>query len=111
MMAATDELSLAAEALAEAAKALHESADAALVASMGETGCTGFASEFHTTSLRAGIPSVDIIDSSAVPAAFMVERPPIPDKRTIAKALKNGTTINWAKLSPGKPGLTRRSNQ
>lgn len=110
LMAAVDGLSLAAEALATAAKAFHESADAALVASMSSTGCTGFATEFHTTSLREGSTSVEILDSSAVPAAFMTNPQPIPDKRAIAKALKSNGAVNWARLSPGRPGLTRRAN-
>jgi hypothetical protein len=110
LMAAVDAFSLATEALAAAARALHESADAALVAAMSDTGCTGFATEFHTTSLRNGIPSVEILDSAAVPAAFLVEREPIPDKRAIAKALKANGSVNWARLNPGRPGLTRRSN-
>jgi hypothetical protein len=110
MMGAADDLSLAAEALATTAKAFHEAADAALVAAMESSGCTGFATQFRTTSLREGTPSVDIIDSAAIPAAFMVERPPIPDKRAIAKALRANGAVNWARLTTGKPGLTRRSN-
>ena len=112
LMNAVDSLSLCAEALAKAAAALHESADAALVASMESTGCTAFATAFHTTSLREGVASVDILDSRAVPAAFMVEREAIPDKRAIGKALKNGAagSINWARLLPGKPHLQRKPN-
>ena len=109
LMRAVDDLSLAAEALAKAAVALHESADAALIASMSDTGCTGFATAFHTTSLREGIPSVEIIDRSAVPEAFLSTPQPQPDKRAIAKALKLNGSVNWARLNPGKPGLTRRS--
>ena len=110
LMGAVDEVSLAAEALAKAAAAFHEAADAALVASMKDTGCYGFASEFHTTSLREGSTSVEILDSTAVPAVFMVHREPIPDKRAIAKALKGNGAVNWARLTTGKPGLTRRPN-
>lgn len=111
LMGAVDELSLAADALATAAKAFHEAADAALVSAMTESGCHGFANQFHTTSLRDGVPSVEITDTAAVPAIYMVERPAIPDKRLIAKMLRsNGASANWARLVNGKPGLTRRSN-
>jgi hypothetical protein len=112
LMSAVDSLSLCAKALAKAAAEMHESADAALVASMESTGCTAFATAFHTTRLREGIASVDILDSSAVPAAFLVEREPIPDKRAIAKALKNGDAdrINWAVLRAGKPHIQRKPN-
>lgn len=111
LMGAVDELSLAAEALAIAAKAFHEAADAALVSAMTESGCYGFANQFHTTSLRDGVPSVEIIDAAAVPSTFMTTPKPQPDKRMIAKALKsNGTTANWARLIPGRPGLSRRAN-
>lgn len=111
LFAAVDELSLAAEALATAAKVFHEHADAALVSAMSESGCYGFASQFHTTSLRDGVPSVEIIDAAAVPSTFMTTPKPQPDKRMIAKALKsNGTTANWARLIPGRPGLSRRAN-
>jgi Siphovirus Gp157 len=108
LMAAVDDLSLAAEALAAAAKAVHESADAALTQTMRDTGCTGFATPYHTTSLREGTPSVEILDTAAVPAVFMTTPSPQPDKRAIAKALKANGAVNWARLNPGKPGLTRR---
>lgn len=111
LFAAVDDLSLCAEALAASAKALHESADAALTQTMSETGCTGFASQFHTTSLREGTPSVEILDAAAVPSTFMTQREPIPDKRAIARALKSNGAVNWARLNPGKPCLSRRSNQ
>ena len=110
LMAAVDALSMSADALAAAAKALHESADAALTQAMSDTGCTGFATEFHTTSLRSGSTSVEILDAAAVPAALMTNPQPTPDKRLIAKALKLNGAVNWARFIPGKPGLTRRAN-
>lgn len=109
LLTAIDDYSMAAKDLAEAAKVLHESADEAMVATMTDTGCTAFATAYHTTSLREGVPSVDITDRAAVPAAFLTKSVPIPDKRLIAQVLKTNGATNWARLIPGKPGLMRRS--
>lgn len=42
---------------------------------------------------------VDIIDSSAIPAEYMVVKDPTPDKTKIKKAIKDGTTIDGAEIS------------
>ena len=109
LMSAVDSLSLCAEALAKAAAALHEQADAALTTAMSETGCTGFATASHTVSLVNGVPRVNIIDSAAVPSEMMTVQQPAPDKRKIAALLKSNPAVNWARLLPGRPHLQRRT--
>lgn len=110
VMAKCNVLSLAAEALAVAAKDLHESADAALVRAMGETGAYSIFSAGFNVSLRNGPPSVDVTDRSAVPPEFWVQPEPRPDAAKIRAYLKaHPEGCNWARLIEGKPGLQRRS--
>tara|TARA_R110000868_G_scaffold250896_2_gene507639 strand:+ start:168 stop:677 length:510 start_codon:yes stop_codon:yes gene_type:complete len=53
-----------------------------------------------TLSLCAVPPSVVIIDPSAIPAAYMRQPPPAPDKSLIKAALKDGA-VPGAQLSNG----------
>lgn len=112
IMAAVNAFSLAAEALAEAAKAVHAQADDALVTAMDSTGGTQFRSDSHTVALRHNPPSVDITDPKAVPEQFLTTPKPQPDRGLIRDALRNGSVcINWAVLRPGTLGLQRRPIQ
>lgn len=104
---AADALSLAAEAIAAAAKALHEEADRALVTTMDKTGCPAFQGAHHTVSLHPS-QRVVIEDDKAVPEAFWMQPPPHPDKRRIAQHLASGATPNWASVATSV-GLTRRA--
>jgi hypothetical protein len=110
VMQAVNAVSLAADALAEAAKGLHESADAALVKSMESTGGTQFRTDSHVVSLRQNPPRVEITDPKAVPEAFLTTPKPQPDRALIRDALRNGSvTINWATLAEGSLGLQRKA--
>ena len=64
----------------------------------------------HTASIRAGSASVIVTDESAIPAEYMRQPPPQPDKAALARALKNGASIPGAVLRNGEPGLTIRVN-
>lgn len=61
-----------------------------------------------TLSMRASPPRVDITDASAIPAIFMVQPPPSPDKNAIKAALKAGEVIPGAALSNQPPALSVR---
>lgn len=107
VMANANVLSLAAEALAAAAKDLHESADAALVKAMEETGCTSIFSASLNVSLVQGAAGVDVTDRKAVPEEFWTTPEPRPDVARIRAHLKARGETNWARLLPGKPHLRR----
>jgi hypothetical protein len=64
----------------------------------------------HTASVRAGFASVIVTDEGAIPAEYMRQPPPQPDKAAIAKALKAGEQIPGAVLRNGEPSLTIRIN-
>ena len=64
----------------------------------------------HTASIRAGSASVIVTDESAIPAEYMRQPPPAPDKAALARALKGGAQIPGAVLRNGEPGLTIRVN-
>lgn len=106
VMANANVLSLAAEALAAAAKDLHESADAALVKAMEETGCTSIFSANLNVSLVQGAAAVDITDRKAVPAELWTTPEARPDLTKIRQWLK-AHQENWGRLLPGKPHLRR----
>lgn len=53
-----------------------------------------------TISLRAVPPSVIITDEAALPIEYK-RQPPVPDKKLIAAALKDGVAIAGAELSNG----------
>lgn len=111
LMAAVADLTFAIESVAQTAERLQKSASAALATAMDTTGCTAFAMEHHTISLRQNAASVEILDPSAVPEEYMTKPAPQPDKAKIRAALKaNGTAINWAVLRPGGIGLQRKAN-
>lgn len=61
-----------------------------------------------TLSMRASPPRVDIADLALIPATYMVQPPPSPDKRAIGAALKAGEAIPGASLSNQPPALSVR---
>lgn len=106
-MAKVNVLSLAAEALAAAAKDLHEAADAALAKAMEETGAYSIFSANLNVSLVQGAAAVDITDRKAVPPELWTTPEPRPDLAKIRAHLKANPSTNWARLLPGKPHLRR----
>jgi hypothetical protein len=62
-----------------------------------------------TASLRAGPPSVDIVNDTLLPPAFLTPQPPKPDKRGILTALTAGAPVPGAALCLPKLTLSIRS--
>lgn len=62
-----------------------------------------------TASLRAGPPSVDILDEAQLPPAFLVPQPAKPDKRGLLAALTSGASVPGAVLCLPKLTLAIRS--
>lgn len=105
-----DKFSLACEALAELAKAMHTDADKAIVICLGRVGCPAFRSENHTVSTRNNPAGVDIHDTAAVPDECMsAPKEPTPDKAKVRAYLKDHPGANFASLRPASIGISRRS--
>ena len=106
-MRAAAETVLAAEALEDAAKALAATARATLAETMDATGATGFRISHHTVSVSE--PKRGVLITGDVPAEFLRQPPPAPDKHALHKALSAGITVPGATLSNGgAPTLTFR---
>lgn len=58
-----------------------------------------------TLSMRASPPSVEITDASLIPAVFLKQPPPVPDKVTIKATIKNGQAVPGCTLSNQPPAL------
>lgn len=61
-----------------------------------------------TLSMRASPPRVEITDAAALPAIYVIQPAPIPDKKAIGAALKDGDVIPGATLSNQPPALSVR---
>jgi len=61
-----------------------------------------------TLSMRASPPRVEITDPAALPAIYVIQPAPIPDKKAIGAALKDGDVIPGATLSNQPPALSVR---
>lgn len=61
-----------------------------------------------TLSVRPSPPRVEITDAAAIPALFMVQPPPSPDKKAIGAALKSGEAVPGCTLSNSPPALSVR---
>jgi hypothetical protein len=61
-----------------------------------------------TLSMRASPPRVEITDPALLPAIFLIQPPPSPDKNAVKAALKAGETIPGAVLSNQPPALSVR---
>ena len=61
-----------------------------------------------TLSVKAGVPSVELVDELAVPSAFWVPQEPKLNRGAIFKALKAGGEVPGAVLSQGGPVLAIR---
>lgn len=58
-----------------------------------------------TLSMRASPPSVEITDPAAIPAVFLKQPPPVPDKASIRATIKNGQAVPGCVLSNQPPAL------
>lgn len=106
-LAAGAEFLLALEALAETATGAARAAREALASTMWETGATGFRTAHHSVSVAE--PRRSVVVTGDVPAEFMRQPPPAPDKHALHKALSAGQIVPGATLSNGgAPILTIR---
>lgn len=97
---ASGNLLLACEAMAEMGNATCKALRAAMAEVMADTGATAVDLPHHRVSLVDGKASVVITDEAAIPAQFMEQPPPKPNKDAIAAALKAGP-VPGAMLSNG----------
>lgn len=98
-----------AEGMATAQKALlmrrqrHEArAEAlrlALTEAMEMAELTSMKTPIASLSLRPAPPRVEIIDPAAIPAEYMVQPAPVPDKSAIRSDLKDGKAVPGCTLS------------
>jgi hypothetical protein len=63
-----------------------------------------------TVSIRNPSMSVMILDAAELPQGFTVQKPPEPDKKAIATALKSGQDVPGATLMPGMPSVVLKGN-
>lgn len=62
-----------------------------------------------TASLRAGQPAVVITDAALIPAAYLRQLPPEPNKTALKEVLQAGARVPGAELSNGAPSITVRT--
>ncbi len=84
---------------AEAVKDLGIKARAALLEAMEETGMPAVSTGWHTASTGGAARSVIVTDLAAIPAAYLEQPPPVPDKKRMRAALLDGDIIPGAVLS------------
>jgi hypothetical protein len=97
----------AAKRMADRAKATAGRADALLDYArnaMQATGVPEVATDEWAAKLAKKPPSVNIVDTAAIPPAYMRQPeppPPAPDKKAIGDALKSGAIVPGAELVQG----------
>jgi hypothetical protein len=92
---------LAAEAIVAAGKQVEATARTALASTLMDTGACSIRGSTHTFSASAGRQSVNITRAADVPAEFLRQPPPAPDKVRILPLLKAGQIIPGCELSNG----------
>lgn len=86
------------------ASALRE----AISTAMGIAELSSLKTAAATVSMRPSPPRVEITDSAALPAIYVTQPAPVPDKRAIGTALKDGQDVPGAVLSNQPPALSVR---
>ena len=77
----------------------------AILDALGES---RFETADFTASIRAGVPSLTILDQEAIPSEF-IRISEVPEKPAIIAALKAGREVGGCVLAAGLPSLTIRS--
>lgn len=80
----------------------------AIQAAMETAELTSLKTPAATLSIRPSPPSVEITDQAALPAIFLKQPPPVPDKNALKASLKSGEAIPGAVLSNQPPALSVR---
>ena len=62
-----------------------------------------------TASLRHGVPLLEVIEETKIPAAYWKPQPPKLDRQGLLAALKGGTIIEGAVLEPARMQLSVRT--
>lgn len=76
---------------------------------MSETGIKKITAADFTVSVRAGSPSLIVIDEALIPEGFWEPQPPRLNRQSLSGELKNGHEIPGAGLSNPEPILSVRS--
>ena len=94
------------EAKKKQLKARRESLNEYLLTNMQATGINKIQCDLFTITLLAGRESVAISDESLIPDDFLnVSTVITPDKKAIAKAIKEGGEVAGASLQKGSPSI------
>lgn len=80
----------------------------AIQAAMETAELTSLKTPAATLSIKPSPPRVEIVDIKAIPAVFLKQPPPVPDKTAIKDALKAGESIPGTTLSNQPPSLSVR---
>jgi hypothetical protein len=89
---------LAAEQLQKAAVDAVKTARATLAAQMLETGATQIASGHHLAHLSRRPAALVIDDPKELPAEYLMQPPPIPDRKRIHDAIDAGQSVAGASI-------------
>lgn len=92
-MAGMVEIIIAAETLQKAAADAAKTARATLAASMSDSGATQIATAHHLAYLSRKPAALVIDDPKEVPAEFLIQPPPVPDRKRIHDAIDAGTAV------------------
>jgi hypothetical protein len=76
---------------------------------MAECEISKLAEADFTASLRAGVPTLDVVAEDLIPAAYWKPQPPKLDKQSILSALKAGAAVEGANLLPPQMQLSVRT--
>ena len=79
-----------------------------IAAAMETAELTSFKTPTATFSMRTSPPRVEITDASEIPAIYLTQPAPVPDKRAISAALKENQSVPGAVLSNQPPALSVR---
>ena len=76
---------------------------------MNELGIKKLEAPDFTASIRAGMPSLVVLDEKDIPSIYWEPRDPKLNRTTLIADLKNGREVDGASLSNGEPILTVRT--
>jgi hypothetical protein len=76
---------------------------------MTELGIKRLEAPDFTASVRAGMPSLVVLDESEIPSIYWEPRDPKLDRTTLIADLKSGREVGGATLSNGEPILSVRT--
>ena len=75
---------------------------------MDEVNLSKITAPDFTVSVRAGVPSLVVVDERQIPETFFEPRPPKLNRQALMEELKGGATIAGALLEQAESTLTVR---